>query len=202
MQVPERQIYAFSGPRHSFLAAGEQFGCEKMILTGAGIHLKGKNSCIYFPCILFLRSGCSNLERAKYLCRLETGILRADTLLDSPHSSAKALHSWPEHRGLTLSVVPVLAFNNLWHHLWSTLPKDFSPDQQDAVVHQPLSLWGWSPLSSSSNKQRVRHLSCNLLCYPRPAWARTASPSPGQLKRCKWQRKVGEISQLDLVKAR
>lgn len=60
--APERQIYVFRGLRHSFLAAGELFGCENMKITGAGIHLKGEK----IICIFFFSSGCSNTERAKY----------------------------------------------------------------------------------------------------------------------------------------
>lgn len=64
--VSGRQIYAFCGPRHSFLVAGELLGCGNLKLTGAAIHLEGKNSSIYFLCIFFFRSGCSNPEGAKY----------------------------------------------------------------------------------------------------------------------------------------
>jgi len=66
VQVPGRLTYAFGVPRHSFLGAGELFGCADAKLNSAGIHVAGTNSCVYFLCIFFLISGCSNPERAKY----------------------------------------------------------------------------------------------------------------------------------------
>lgn len=111
MLVPERQTYAFGGPRHSFLGVRELFVCANVRLNGAGIYLAWKNFCIYFLCIFFLMSRCSNSkERAQYYCRLEIGLLRADALQDSLHSSVKALNFGPEmalswHRDLTLPVL-------------------------------------------------------------------------------------------------
>lgn len=190
MLVPERQIHAFSGPKHSFLAAGELFGCENIKLTDAGIHLEGENSCLYFLCIFFLRSGCSQ---------------EPNISADWRQESWGQIPCWILHTALPrLFILDLSTEAQLC--LWSLCLFSATSDITSGAPCQKTSLLSTNPYHHeerySSLHLSANNNSCNLLCFHRSAWARTASPSPGQLKRCKWQRKVAEIPQLDMVKAR